>query len=68
MTRITPIAVGERNAAKMMDMSVERFLTLVRAGSLPGPKQIATGVERWSVEELNSILNGAKMDDSANTW
>lgn len=68
MTRITPIAVGEKNTAKMMDMSLERFQNLVRAGSLPRPKPIAPGVERWSVAELDAILNGTKMDDDANTW
>lgn len=68
MRQITPIAVGEKNAAKMMDMSVDRFLSLVEAGSLPRPKQIASGVERWSVEELSAILSGTKLDDSANTW
>lgn len=68
MTRITLIAVGEKKAAKMMDMSLDRFLTLVRAGSLPRPKPIAPGVERWSVEELSAILNGTKLDDEEITW
>lgn len=67
MSRLTPIAVGEKNAAKMMDMSLERFQRLVKAGSLPRPK-IAPGVERWSVAELSAILNGTKMDDEEITW
>ncbi|WP_171232212.1 hypothetical protein [Ruegeria sp. HKCCA4812] len=68
MTRLTPIAVGEKNAAKLMDMSLERFQNLVESGSLPRPKPIAPGVERWSVAELDAILNGTKMDDEEITW
>jgi hypothetical protein len=68
MGRITPIAVGEKTAAKMMDMSPLDFRRLVSAGSLPGPVVISETHERWRVADLVATLNGEAMQDEDITW
>lgn len=67
MGRVTPIAVGEKSAAAMMDMNIEDFRDLVSKGSLPSPKPIG-GHERWSVADLQSVLDGSAMDEDDFTW
>ena len=52
------IMAGERNAAKLLDMTPKEFRKLVDAGHLPEPVQIAPGVVRWPVEKLASIGSG----------
>ncbi|WP_292292995.1 hypothetical protein [Marivita sp.] len=57
--RTQPIAVKERTAAAMFDMTQTEFRELVSLGVLPPAKPIG-GTKRWSVAELNAILSGAK--------
>jgi len=52
-----PLAVGEKNAAIMMDMTIKEFTDLVANGALPGPKDIG-GHKRWMVSDLEAILSG----------
>ena len=52
-----PIAVGEKTAAAMLDMSIRDFCDLVARGALPGPKDLG-GHKRWMVSELEAILTG----------
>lgn len=54
---IRPLAVGEKSAAAMLDMSNKDFWDLVSCGALPGPKTIGHH-ERWLVSELEAILSG----------
>jgi len=67
MGRIAPIAVAERTAAKMMDMKPSDFRRLVQCGSLPSPVRIS-GLERWRVSDLESVLNGNAMNEDEFTW
>ena len=67
MGSIAPIAVAERTAAKMMDMAPSDFRRLVEAGSLPSPVRIS-GLERWRVSDLESVLNGNAMSEDEFTW
>ncbi|UWQ47633.1 hypothetical protein K3719_07935 [Leisingera aquaemixtae] len=68
MGRITPIAVGEKTAAKMMDMTPGDFRRLVGAGCLPSPITLTSGIERWRVSDLESVLNGNAMNEDEFTW
>lgn len=52
-----PIAVGEKTAAAMLDMTIRDFGDLVANGALPGPKDIG-GHKRWMVSDLEAILTG----------
>jgi hypothetical protein len=52
-----PLAVKERTAAGLLDMSGSEFRRLVNAGALPAPCLVG-GVERWRVADLEAILNG----------
>jgi|AntRauTorcE11898_2_1112593.scaffolds.fasta_scaffold44129_2 predicted DNA-binding transcriptional regulator AlpA len=52
-----PIAVRERTAAAMLDMSASEFRRLVDRGALPPPKKIG-GTTRWRVADLEAILVG----------
>lgn len=58
MGRMEPLAVGEKNAARLLDMSLPDFLALVKIGSLPPPIKINGGPERWRVDDLRAILSG----------
>jgi predicted DNA-binding transcriptional regulator AlpA len=57
MSRIFPIAVGEKTAAKMLDLPIESFRSLVSDGTLPRPRSIGPH-ERWDAEELRAIIQG----------
>jgi hypothetical protein len=57
MADLTPIAVSDRNAARMLDMPTAEFLRLVSVGSLPGPVLIG-GHDRWIVDDLRAIVRG----------
>ncbi|RBW63043.1 hypothetical protein DS906_01090 [Ruegeria sp. A3M17] len=61
MSSITPIAVSERNAAKLLDMPVGSFRDLVSNGILPRPRKIGP-LERWDADELRAILRGQMID------
>lgn len=52
-----PIAVGEKTAAAMLDMTMRDFGDLVANGALPSPKNIG-GHKRWIVSDLEAILTG----------
>jgi len=57
VTSLRPLAVRDCTAAKLLDMSVERFRRLVAEGALPPPARIGPD-ERWRVDELDAILRG----------
>lgn len=57
-TQIQPLAVTERNAAAMLDMSVRDFWKLVLCGALPRPTVIG-GHELWIVADLVAVLTGS---------
>jgi len=52
-----PLAVGEKTAAAMLDMSTKDFCELVSCGALPDPKNIGRH-KRWLVADLEGILSG----------
>lgn len=54
---MTALAVSDRKAAAMLDMTRTEFLDLVNKGALPRPRRIGHH-ERWPVEELQAILSG----------
>lgn len=54
---LRPLAVGEKAAAAMLDMSSRDFWDLVSCGALPGPKIIGDH-KRWVVSDLEAILSG----------
>lgn len=56
--RPVPIFATERTAAQLLDMSLEEFRALVKAGHLPPPRTIGDGASRWFVEDLSSIAKG----------
>ncbi|MCB1357848.1 MAG: hypothetical protein KDK53_15585 [Maritimibacter sp.] len=56
--RAHPIAVKERTAAAMLDMSAAEFRRLVDRGALP-PAQHIGEIERWYVADLEAIFSGA---------
>lgn len=57
MGKISPLAVAERTAAKMMDMAPAQFRELVAQGVLPRPRKVGP-LERWDAEELRSVMRG----------
>lgn len=57
MSKITPIAVGESSAARMLDFRPAEFSRLVEVGAMPPPVMI-NGFARWRVRDLEAILNG----------
>lgn len=61
MSNIAPIAVCEKNAAKMLDMPVQSFRSLVADGVLPRPRKIGPH-ERWDADELRATLRGQLID------
>ena len=52
-----PLAVGERTAAAMLDLSPKDFFELVACGALPAPRSIGQH-KRWMVSDLEAILSG----------
>jgi hypothetical protein len=61
MGKISPLAVAERTAAKMMDMAPAQFRELVAQGVLPRPRKVGP-LERWDAEELRSVMRGDFVD------
>ena len=57
-TASPPIGASELSAARLLDMKVEQFRELVRAGLLPNGREIAPGIVRWPVDDLRRILKG----------
>lgn len=52
-----PLAVGEKTAAAMFDMSPKEFGELVSCGAFPPPKTFGSH-ERWALTDLEAILSG----------
>ena len=53
-----PLFASERTAARLLDMKPAEFRELVRHGHLPRAEEIAPGVPRWRVEDLQKIARG----------
>lgn len=62
-----PILVGEKMAARLFDMKLAQFRSLVSGGQLPPPKRIGD-FERWDTDELRRIANGEAMDGGGMDW
>lgn len=59
---VRPIWSRETTAAKLLDMKPAEFRSLVEAGHLPPPEEIAPGFKRWKTEALERIRNGAAIE------
>ena len=57
-----PLYANEQSAAKMFDVSVSQFRSLVQQGHLPPGRIIAPGLTRWSVPEILAIVEGRAAD------
>jgi hypothetical protein len=57
-----PLFATDRTAAALLDMKHGEFLALVKAGHLPPPIELASGVKRWDVQQLRSIISGNAAD------
>lgn len=62
MAAHAPILASENSAAKMLDMKLAEFRSLVEAGLLPRGREIAPGFRRWAVDELRLIATGHACD------
>lgn len=62
MGRHEPIAVRERTAAAMLDMTPAEFRRLVDGGHLPPPRTIG-GMARWETSTLRRIISGEAADE-----
>jgi hypothetical protein len=58
MMATAPLFASENSAARLLDLRVTEFRSLVRAGNLPRGREIAPGLVRWSVEDLRKIACG----------
>jgi predicted DNA-binding transcriptional regulator AlpA len=58
MGQVERIAVTEKTAAKMMDMSATKFRELVNFGAFPKPVSLGGGLKRWRVTDLKAIIDG----------
>ena len=62
MATMTPILVSEQGAAKLLDMKLAEFRSLVDGGHLPRGREIGPGFIRWDVERLRTIGRGDAVD------
>lgn len=67
MNSPTPLFVGIRKAAQLLDMSLIEFRSLVETGSLPPPVMIGGRHARWHVARLEAILSGSRIEDEFET-
>lgn len=58
------LAVTEAQAASMLSLPRKEFAALVTRGALPRPVRIGSH-DRWSVEALNAVLTGTKVEEEA---
>lgn len=58
MTISAPIFVSETSAARLLDMKLAEFRSLVDAGHLPRGGEIAPGVLRWVTDDLRRNASG----------
>jgi hypothetical protein len=66
MSAVAPILASEPTAAKLLDLKLAEFRSLVEAGVLPRGRELAPGLRRWAVDELRLIATGRAsegMDD-----
>lgn len=56
------ILASEANAARLLDMKLAEFRSLVKAGLLPRGREIAPGVWRWVTDDLRKIASGEAID------
>lgn len=59
---VQPILANEKNAARLLDMTVAEFRSLVRAGHLPAGRELVPGFIRWNVDDLRRIASGDAID------
>ena len=59
----SPLFASEATAAKLLDMPRSNFRALVDAGALPRGREIAPGIVRWRVKDLEAIVTGEAMAD-----
>lgn len=57
-----PILASEMSAARLLDMKLPEFRSLVEAGHLPRGREIAPGVLRWVTDDLRKIACGEAID------
>ncbi len=57
-----PILASEMSAARLLDMKLPDFRSLVEAGHLPRGREIAPGVLRWVTDDLRKIACGEAID------
>lgn len=62
MNAFAPILASETSAAKLLDLKPAEFRALVQAGLLPRGREIAPGLVRWPVKDLENIANGNAAD------
>ena len=62
MARESIILASETSAARLLDMKVAEFRSLVDAGHLPPGREIAPGLVRWPVDNLRRIASGEASD------
>lgn len=68
MRNSLPLYANEQSAAKLFDVSVSQFRTLVQKGHLPPGRAIAPGLTRWNVTEIVSIVEGRAADGGDIQW
>ncbi len=62
MASLTPILANEANAAKLLDLPLAEFRSLVDRGHLPKGREIAPGIIRWAADDLRALGKGQKID------
>mgnify|MGYP003587416677 CR=1 FL=1 len=62
MTHPAPILASEMSAARLLDMKLGEFRSLVEAGHLPKGREITPGVLRWVTDDLRRIASGDASD------
>ncbi|WP_283177321.1 hypothetical protein [Gemmobacter sp. 24YEA27] len=69
MSISAPILASETSAARLLDMKVAEFRSLVEAGHLPRGREIAPGVYRWITDDLRRIASGEASEGMGDvTW
>ena len=61
MGSLAPLAVGEKNAAHLLDLKLKEFRKLVDQGILPRPRKVGP-FERWDAAELRAVVTGDYVD------
>jgi predicted DNA-binding transcriptional regulator AlpA len=61
MGSLVPLAVGEKNAAQLLDLKLKEFRSLVEQGILPRPRKVGP-FDRWDAAELQAVIRGDFVD------